>query len=102
MTGEFSERKAAGGEPGTEACLLKRHWKSIFSEGPCNNRGSTPEQRSAWREGVEDQIREWMPMQGSLSIERMCHMGTVSRAGFYRSLKEKTPIDENMEVRSAV
>jgi len=41
-------------------------------------------------------------MQGSLSIERMCHMGTVSRAGFYRSLKEKTPIDENMEVRSAV
>ena len=41
-------------------------------------------------------------MQGNLSIERMCQIGTVSRAGFYRSLKEKTPIEEDMEVRSAV
>lgn len=41
-------------------------------------------------------------MQGRLSIERMCHIGTVSRAGFYRSLKEKRPIEEDMEVRSAV
>jgi len=41
-------------------------------------------------------------MQGSWSIERMCHMGTVSRAGFSRSLKEKTTIEEDMEVRSAV
>ena len=25
-----------------------------------------------WRDGIYDQIREVMPMQGSLSIERMC------------------------------
>jgi len=43
-----------------------------------------------------------MPMQGSLSIERMCELGRVSRAGFYRSLKEQMPVEEEMEVRSAV
>jgi transposase InsO family protein len=43
-----------------------------------------------------------MPMQGSLSIERMCHLVEVSRAGFYRSLKERMPVEEDMEVRSAI
>jgi len=43
-----------------------------------------------------------MPMQGSLSIERMCELAKVSRAGFYRSLKEGAPLEESMEVRSAI
>jgi transposase InsO family protein len=43
-----------------------------------------------------------MPMQGSLSIERMCQLTRVSRAGFYRSLQERVPLEEGMEVRSAV
>jgi hypothetical protein len=34
-----------------------------------------------------------MPMQGSLSIERMCQLARVSRASFYRSLKERVPRD---------
>jgi putative transposase len=41
-------------------------------------------------------------MQGSLSIERMCYLGQVSRAGFYRSLSEQKPQEEEMEVRSAI
>ena len=41
-------------------------------------------------------------MQGSLSVERMCHLAQVSRAGFYRSLKEQMPVEESMEVRSAI
>ena len=41
-------------------------------------------------------------MQGSLSIERMCQIGQVSRAGFYRSLKQTMPMEEDMEVRSAI
>src|SRR4029077_13502220 len=44
----------------------------FFKRCLAKNRGSTPEQRRLWREGVYDRIREWMPMQGSLSIERMC------------------------------
>src|SRR5690606_33959899 len=44
----------------------------FFRRCLAKNRGSTSEQRRLWREGVYDQIREVMPMQGSLSIERMC------------------------------
>jgi len=43
-----------------------------------------------------------MPLQGSLSIERMCRLAGVSRAGFYRSLQERAPVEEDMEVRSVM
>jgi putative transposase len=43
-----------------------------------------------------------MSLQGSLSIERMCHLAPVSRAGFYRSLREHRPVEERMEVQSAI
>jgi putative transposase len=43
-----------------------------------------------------------MPLQGSLTIERMRELARVSRAGFYRSLKERVPAEEEMEVRAAV
>ena len=32
-----------------------------------------------------------MPLQGGLSIERMCELARVSRASFYRSGKERVP-----------
>ena len=43
-----------------------------------------------------------MPLLGSLSIERMCQLAQVSRAGFYRSLQGGAPPQEDMEVRSAI
>jgi putative transposase len=43
-----------------------------------------------------------MPLQGSLSIERMCQLAGVSRAGFYRSLQERAPVEEEMETRSTI
>ena len=43
-----------------------------------------------------------MPLQGSLSIERMCELAQVSRASFYRSFREQHPVEEEMEVRSAI
>ena len=43
-----------------------------------------------------------MSLQGSLSIERMCKLAGVSRATFYRSLREQQPVEEDMEVRSAI
>jgi transposase InsO family protein len=43
-----------------------------------------------------------MSLQGSLSIERMCKLAGVSRATFYRSLREQQPVEEEMEVRSAI
>jgi len=41
-------------------------------------------------------------MQGSLGIERMYQLARISRAGFYRSLQERVPLEESMEVRSAI
>jgi len=43
-----------------------------------------------------------MPMQGGLSIERMCLLARVSRAGFYRFLQERLPHEEETEVRSTI
>lgn len=39
-------------------------------------------------------------MQGSLSIERMCDLSQVSRAGFYRFLEEKHGVKQDMKLRS--
>src|SRR6185503_3583052 len=66
------------------------------------NRGSTPAARRVWREGIYDQIRGVMSLQGSLSIERMYRLAQVSRAGFYRSLQEQEPVQEEMELRCAI
>jgi transposase InsO family protein len=43
-----------------------------------------------------------MHLQGSLSIERMCQLAQVSRAGFYRSFQEQQPQQEEMALRSAI
>jgi putative transposase len=43
-----------------------------------------------------------MSLQGNLSIERMCQLAQVSRAGFYRSLQERQPVREEMEVRATI
>lgn len=43
-----------------------------------------------------------MPKQGGLSIERMCELARVSRAGFYRSLQQRAPGEEEVEVRSLI
>jgi putative transposase len=43
-----------------------------------------------------------MSLQGNLSVERMCQLAQVSRAGFYRSLQEQEPDREELELRAAI
>ena len=43
-----------------------------------------------------------MSRQGGLRIERMCQLAQVSRAGFYRSLQEAQPVEEEMMVRAEI
>jgi putative transposase len=43
-----------------------------------------------------------MQLQGSLSVERMCQLAAVSRAGFYRHLKGYAPRQEGNEVRNKI
>ena len=46
--------------------------------------------------------RSEMPLQGSLSVERMCQLAQVSRAGYYRHLRGRAPMEEDMTLRSAI
>jgi putative transposase len=43
-----------------------------------------------------------MPLQGHLSVERMCQLAQVSRAGFYRYLRRGWQGEEELALRSAV
>jgi putative transposase len=43
-----------------------------------------------------------MQAQGSLTVERMCELGKVSRAGFYRAWQGWEPRAEEMEVQSRI
>jgi putative transposase len=43
-----------------------------------------------------------MSQPGSLSIEHMCQLVPVSRAGFYRSWHEVQPVEEAMMVRAEI
>lgn len=65
------------------------------------SRSDTP-QRREWRDGIYDQIRGMMQLQGNLSIESLCGLAMVSRAGFYRQLTDAAPQPEEMQVRSAI
>src|SRR4051794_21055756 len=42
------------------------------------------------------------PVQGKLTVERMCTLAQVSRAGFYRWLQRKEPGIEETAVRAAI
>lgn len=74
------------------------HWKrwQLEAADGSGERASSPVR------DLRKQVRELIPMQGSLSIERMCQTARVSRAGFYRFLKEHLPREEDTEVRSVI
>ena len=55
-----------------------------------------------WRQGIYDEIRTRMLLQGGLSVERMCQLSQVSRASFYRYLRSGRRAEQEMVLRSAV
>src|SRR6185312_12264496 len=90
------ERQVEAGSGGEDAGT------GFFQRGLAANRSSTPAHQGVWREGIYAHIRGVMSQQGSLSVERMCFLAGVSRAGFYRSMRAREPVEEEMEVRSAI
>ncbi len=63
--------------------------------------GSASTELSSWRQGIYDEIRARMPLQGSIGVERMCQLAEVSRAGFYRYLRRGWQWEE-VALRSTV
>jgi putative transposase len=51
---------------------------------------------------VYAEIQAWTQRQGKLTVERMCQLAQVSRAGYYRRLAEVEPAEEEMTVRDAI
>lgn len=43
-----------------------------------------------------------MRLQGGLSVERMCQLAQLSRAGFYRHWQQEGPPQEEMELRATI
>ena len=103
VTAQHTRIGTPQGNPSLEAAFGREDPGSgFFQRCLAKSRGSTPEERRNWRDGIFEQIREVMLLQSSLSIERMCQLVPVSRRSFYRSLKEQRPAEEVTEVRSAI
>src|SRR5215471_14048077 len=84
---------AAPASPSVEASAGGENDGSGFFHGClAKSRGSTPAEQQLWRDDIYDQVREVMSRQGSLSIERMCQLVAVSRAGFYPTLSPRTKL----------
>src|ERR1700704_2311925 len=76
----------------------------FFSASLAASRGSTPAERRAWRAGIYAVIATLMSPrpQGELTVERMCALAGVSRAGYYRHLRASLPRQEEAVVRDAI
>jgi transposase InsO family protein len=101
----FSTRvcSSAQGNPPTEAVAGREGHGGGFFEGClAKSRSATPAEQRFWLESIYEHIRELMPLQGRLSIEHMCQLVAVSRRGFYRSLRQRAPAEEETEVRSLI
>src|SRR5260370_36183037 len=86
-----------------KACSLKQDSGSRFIQGRlAESQGSTPQDQRGWRDGIYDYVRDVMSLQGGLSIERMCQLAGVSKAGFCRHLRSRDTHDEEMHVRSGI
>jgi len=75
----------------------------LFSASLAAGQGSTPSERRSWRDAVYAVIQVTIPLlQGELTIERMCALAGVSRAGYYRGWAASAPRAEEIGVRDAI
>src|SRR5580704_554559 len=76
----------------------------FFSASLAASRGSTPAERQAWRTGVYATITAMTSPrpQGELTVERMCVLAGLNRAGYYRRWQASAPRQEETTVRDAI
>src|SRR5690348_13733906 len=55
-----------------------------------------------WKAAVYEQIEQEIRTGRRLTRRRMCQLGQVSRAGFYRYRQAPEPVDRDMELRDAL
>src|SRR6266576_4203002 len=111
------ERGRAGEEPGRGSGLGAqiRHRAGsedrpaaggprFFSASLAASQGNTPAERRAWRDGVYTIIEAMTPPmpQGQITVERMCRLAGISRAGNYRHWAVSATRQEETTMRDAV
>jgi len=76
----------------------------FFSASLAASRGSAPAERRVWRVAVYAVIEAMTTSlpQGELTIERMCALVGVSRAGYYRAWAASAPRAEETGLRDAI
>jgi transposase InsO family protein len=74
----------------------------FFRQCLAKNQGQTAAERHQWRHSIYAEIRSRVQSQGRLTIEQMCDLARVSRAGFYRHWLEREPNAAEMELRDAI
>src|ERR1035441_9894457 len=76
--------------------------KRFFSKCLAQGQGRTPAEYRNWRLSIYDVIRSRAPEQGTLGVERMCHLAVVSRASYYRHWEEVAPDEAEMAARVSI
>ena len=71
----------------------------FFSASLAAHRGVAPDR---WRDGVYAFIQARAQPQGALTVERMCALAQVSRAGYYRHWQASAPRQEETALRDAI
>jgi hypothetical protein len=93
----------AQADPQAQAIVGQQNSRSgFFQTSLAKSRSSASTELLSWRQGIYDEIRARVPLQGDLSVERMCQLTQVSRAGFYRYLRAGWQTEEEVALRSAV
>jgi hypothetical protein len=91
-----------GGRPAEAGAGGPDAGSKFFQKCLAKTEGATPSERRQWRASIYEQIGEVMRLQGETSVERLCQLAGVSRAGYYRALVEKEPEQEEMRVRASI
>jgi len=74
----------------------------FFSASLAASRGTTAKRRRWFQRCVWEEIRTRHQQQGGLTVERMCELAKVDRAGYYRWRRRREPEDHNMEIRDRI
>src|SRR5215470_18347398 len=74
----------------------------FFQASLAASRGVAAAEAKAWRNGVYALVQAMTQQQGSLTVERMCALAQVSRAGYYRHWQAAAPRSAETALRDEV
>src|SRR5271155_4075973 len=98
--GELAQRRGRAGAQDRPAAGRPRFFSASLAA--CEGEGVS--QRRAWRRAVYEVIQTMTSSlpQGQVTIERLCRLARVSRAGYYRLWQASAPREHDTAVRDAI